>query len=88
MKMRVVGGPRDGQWVNLKEGVDMIKLVDPYQPISVEDLERLVQPVTQYTTYTVRRMIWRTGPKDIEEFRYLAPEDWSDFQALKWQFEK
>ena len=83
MKMRCVGGPSDGKQVNIKEYVDYIKLIDPRDPLVVTSLGAI-----RHTVYTMRRLRWQHGVDIIEEFFFLAPEGWTDFQAIKWQFEK
>ena len=58
-----------------------------------------VSTLQSYTTYTVRIMSFlrpqqaqrnEDGILDplIDEYRYLAPSDWSDFKAIQYQFTK
>ena len=90
--MKVVGGPCDGIDVMIKDGWDLIQLIDPlqysyqYGPTS----KILDEPVrVSYINYTVRRIFF-AGDRGEPPRRllFLAPSDWSDERATHYQFKK
>lgn len=82
-KLRVVGGPSDGIWVEC--GSRDVTLIDPREPCTSLDFTSADDVVTiSYTHYTKRRL---RGPNDWELW-YLAPSDWSDAMAIEHQFRK
>jgi hypothetical protein len=84
--MKIVGGPRDGQFVNVQAGQRDIVMPDPTELRAVGDYNGDMTPelvTTTQTAYTVRRI---HGPDGSLEF--LAPADWGDWRAIKHQFAK
>jgi hypothetical protein len=86
MKVKVVGGPRDGETVSLNEGERDIKLHDPLPPSTYKygDPFTATGPAISWTVYTVRYLRSRPDWQLI----FLAPADWSDTKAIEHQFQK
>jgi hypothetical protein len=102
--MKLVGGPDDGMEVWLEPGRRTYRAVERMMPsgIAFDPTQILLNAPVQvkYTNYTVRQFLYGhppsaahpadrvTGKPEIEIFEFLAPEDWSDLQAIKHQFTK
>jgi len=87
MMLRVVGGPRDGERVRVRDDVQFIKLIDPRGmmiPNSPSDQGTNRGETCTVTTYTKRCL---RGPNGWE-LHFLAPENWSDHTAIEHQFGK
>lgn len=95
---KCVGGPNDGQSVEMESNVKDIVLfhslskehwlhrstVDELSPYCTDDTAIIVE-----THYTLRN-IQGTGNdgKPYDVVRFLAPEDWTDHCAIQYQFTK
>lgn len=99
MKIKVVGGPNDGEWVeapaNLRIGeIVRIAIAPKFEVIPNFDTKNLsdiydetMQSMTiKYTYYTIRSLHFSRHDKN--NLYYLAPQDWSDYQAMRHQMEK
>ena len=88
MRMKIVGGPLDGDFASVGEGVSVIKLPDPQpkQTASDFDLSKPVEAIVDFhqTVYTVRQL----REPDGWVLYFLAPEGWSDVRAVEHQFKK
>jgi len=86
---KCVGGPRDGQYVEVTPGAKDIILQTPTKPppsmsepmdlMTMDDVVEIT--VTRYTLRTI-------ASHGLTVIRYLAPEDWSDTRAIEYQFTK
>lgn len=86
--MKIVGGPYDGKEVALEPGrmdycLHELRL-DSVTDFLCSERGRVPEMVeTKTIRYTVRMI---SGPGGFVD--YLAPEDWSDIQAIRHQFSK
>jgi hypothetical protein len=80
--VRIVGGPRDGFDAPFLEGRRDAVLSDPSKMSILDPFTPPTVVPTGLTRYTLRRL---HGPDDWL-LEYLAPEDWSDGQALDHMF--
>ena len=101
--MKVVGGPNDGADVWMPADKQHIQLLDPIHKQSVYDYnnhsdsiwpDRSIASYTAYTVRVIRGARQQTQSPDnildpqFDELRFLAPQDWSDFKAIQFQFTK
>lgn len=89
MRLRIAGGPHDGQWRDVDVDRDCIELVKfepvpmPYPP----DASAIAGTVEK-TVYTVRRLRYRHPDNSLEYLCFLAPVSMTDLDAIKHQFSK
>lgn len=86
---KCVGGPRDGNYIEVTPGArDIIiqtrakplpPLSEPMDLVTLNDVVEIT--ITRYTLRTLAR-------GGLTVVRYLAPEDWSDTRAVEYQFTK
>ena len=86
MKMRCLGGPNDGEWCDINTAIyrvgDCYKLP---QVVGLFDPDKIPELITdRYGLYRVCKLYFNKD--DI--YYFLAPNDWSDMQALVFQLEK
>jgi hypothetical protein len=90
--------PKDKQHITLLDPVYRHALtLASYDYNNHSDALRPDNSVASYTTYTVRMIRSNRPPKpspdniidpQFDELRFLAPQDWSDFKAIQFQFTK
>jgi len=86
MKLKIIGGPRDGQFADLTPGARDIELPDPPGRLNVLTRSGVAPAMVEvsHTYYTVRELHcsnkWR--------LRFLTPADWPDWKAIEHQFRK
>lgn len=86
---RCVGGPNDGQCVEIAAGEkDIVLQHAPEQQLKPPINSPYVTPedtaIIIKTRYTLRSIM----QSDDYIIRYLAPEDWTDERAVRYQFTK
>jgi hypothetical protein len=95
MYLKAVGGALDGRLMPIKYSErNMNRFTWPiHRPPSLKEYAEgkrwdALKPgsdhsLTTYHSYTRRKIMTPDG-----EIEFLAPEDWTDFQALSWAFER
>jgi hypothetical protein len=93
MRVKIVGGPRDGEIRDFDTSQHSLVLYDPIKAQDVlqsygSDLPEIGPTITR-TEYTPR-YLQCSYPGGREPWRmvYLAPYDWTDVQAIEHQFKK
>lgn len=85
MKMKIIGGPHDGQEAEVrKEQPFIIKLVAEKHPNRPYGAMPECASTVRQEIYTARSLRWPDG----KTLHFLAPVDWSDFKAVEFQFKK
>jgi hypothetical protein len=88
MRMKIVGGPHDGQeWEVRSESYIVLVKVQPALTYDQEDPSP-IDGTTAKTIYTVRRLRSHHPDDLIEEFCFLSPIGMTDMEAIKHQFSK
>lgn len=85
--MKIVGGPHDGMDFEIAPDRHDLALFNPRNERVIDwlcsECGRIATVELKQTIYTVRCL--RSAG---DEFSFLAPQDWSDMQALRHQFRK
>lgn len=102
--MKVIGGPLDGIWYRPKDeyeyrqGYSVALHVPNKVSVTADfvfDPDAIAEIVTmKIVVYTVRQMKYNHGVRgkgnkdDTSELWFLAPSDWSDWEAIEYQMRK
>lgn len=88
MKLKCIGGPSDGDIIELSASYRDVRVVDPKLPlhsdwssVNPDSVPATVSSVG-YTVYT-RRILRQYENGELRELQYLAPADVSDINALR-----
>jgi hypothetical protein len=92
MRLKIAGGPHDGQWRDMDVDRDYIELVKARRrkPNITMHMAYGEGPgvLVEKTGYTVRRLRYKHPDGSIEDFCFLAPVSMTDLEAIKHQFRK
>jgi hypothetical protein len=90
MRIRCVGGLHDGEWHDIDPRKNDVVLHKP-TPIDIHQavITRMsAAPFFEQTRYTVRRICASDHDERYDVVTFLAPENWSDPEAIRHQFAK
>jgi hypothetical protein len=84
--LKCVGGPHDGEWHSVGDGHTDLVIQPRFDLLGAD----AVMTLTRYTVRTLSMYVDALDGSNVvaDEIRYLAPEEWSDMQAVRHQFSK